>query len=347
MFKVYTLEAAEQWDALVRSFREHDVYYLSGYVRAFALHGDGEPLLLYYEEQDTRAINVVIRRDLAEYFQGRLEKGQLFDLTTPYGYGGFLVEGPDTAGLDAAYTAFCQRENIICEFVRFHPLLENWTGLEKMYQDVPLGSTVYMDTRDPETVWQKLSSKNRNMIRKAQKSGLQVYWGREPGILDSFMEIYNATMDKDAAADYYYFRRDFYESILEDLKHNALWFWAEKEGRIAAAAIFLFCNGKMHYHLSGSRRELSSLAPTNLILYEAALWAAANGYGRLHLGGGVGSGEDGLYKFKKAFNRGEDTRFHIGKKLFMPEKYREMVELRAAADPAFQRDTGFFPAYRG
>ena len=31
MIRVYTLEQAEQWDAVVRSFREHDIYWLSGY----------------------------------------------------------------------------------------------------------------------------------------------------------------------------------------------------------------------------------------------------------------------------------------------------------------------------
>lgn len=58
---VYTLEQSEQWDAIVRSFKEYDVYWLSGYVKAFQLHGDGEPLLFFYEGSDTRGINVVMK----------------------------------------------------------------------------------------------------------------------------------------------------------------------------------------------------------------------------------------------------------------------------------------------
>ena len=45
MLTVYTLEQADQWDAIVRTFKNYDVYWLSGYVKAFQLHGDGEPLL--------------------------------------------------------------------------------------------------------------------------------------------------------------------------------------------------------------------------------------------------------------------------------------------------------------
>ena len=40
MLNVYTLEQAEQWDAVVRSFSDYDTYYLSGYVKAFRLHGE-------------------------------------------------------------------------------------------------------------------------------------------------------------------------------------------------------------------------------------------------------------------------------------------------------------------
>jgi hypothetical protein len=46
---VYNLEQSEQWDKIVRSFKEYDAYWLSGYVKAFQLHGDGKPLLFYYQ----------------------------------------------------------------------------------------------------------------------------------------------------------------------------------------------------------------------------------------------------------------------------------------------------------
>lgn len=66
MMDVYTLEQSEHWDAVVRSFKEYDVYWLSGYVKAFQIHGDGEPLLFHYEENETRGINVVMKRDVAK-----------------------------------------------------------------------------------------------------------------------------------------------------------------------------------------------------------------------------------------------------------------------------------------
>ena len=122
MFKVYTLADTAQWDKTVRSFREYDVYYLIGYVRAFQLHGDGEPLLFHYEGDGLRGINAVMRRDVAQdpHFAGKLPEGKYFDLATPYGYGGWLLEGEgDKAPLFAAYVDWCGKNGIVSEFTRF------------------------------------------------------------------------------------------------------------------------------------------------------------------------------------------------------------------------------------
>ena len=174
------------------------------------------------------------------------------------------------------------------------------------------------------------------------KNDVRIYNGRYPEIYEKFREIYNGTMDKDNADSYYYFGKEFYDSVLNDLPENAQVFYAQlPDGTVIAASIMLAANGRMNYHLSGSLREYSSLAATNLLLYKAALWGSANGYETLYLGGGVGSGEDSLFKFKRAFYKGDLKRFHIGKKIFNQEKYDELTAMRK-----FSEESGFFPKYR-
>lgn len=344
MLSVYRLDQSEQWDSVVRSFGKYDVYWLSGYVKAFEIHGDGEPLLFYYEDGVTRGINVVMKRDIASdpKFGGKLEKGKYFDFATPYGYGGWIIEGEDTERLFEEYCKWVGKNGIISEFVRFHPMVHNHTACEDFYEVIPLGEVVHMDLSDPEGIWSNIISKNRNMIRKAEKNDIKIFNGRFPEIFETFREIYNGTMDRDDADPYYYFDSPFYKSILEDLPFNSQVFWAEKDDKVIAASIMIFANGYMNYHLSGSLREYSSLAPSNLLLYKAACWGAANGYRTLYLGGGVGSGEDGLFKFKRAFYKGDLNRFHIGKKIFDEEKYNELAGLRTDISRP-----SFFPVYRG
>lgn len=110
--------------------------------------------------------------------------------------------------------------------------------------------------------------------------------------------------------------------------------------------MMLFSNEQMHYHLSASEREYMKFAPTNLLLYEAACWGAENGYKTLHLGGGLGSKEDGLFNFKKVFNKNSDTYFTIGRKIFDEEKYGELINIRKNSG-GFDERSLFFPIYRG
>lgn len=345
MLTVYTLEQKEQWDSVVRSFQKYDVYWLSGYVKAFQLHGDGEPLLFFYEDSHIRGINVVMKRDIAldPHFAGKLEPGIVFDLATPYGYGGWILEGEGTEDLFREYQRWCVKNHIVCEFVRFHPMLKNEEAVRDHYTVIGLGNTVAMDLQSPEVIWANIISKNRNMIRKAQKNGIKIYNGRYPEIFETFRGIYESTMDKDNATAYYYFSKEFYDSVCEDLAPNAQVFYAVLEGKVIAASIMLCANGWMNYHLSGSLREYSNLAPSNLLLYEAALWGSANGCRWLHMGGGVGSREDSLFKFKKSFYRLDDLpRFSIGKLILDENEYRRLVELRGDCE-----GVSFFPQYRG
>lgn len=344
MLNVYTIENAEQWDSVVRSFARYDVYYLSGYAQGLRAHGDGEPLLFYCQTGSLRGINVVMKRAIANdpRFAEKLAD-ELYDFVSPYGYGGWLLEGEgDVSLLVEEYDRWCRKNHIVSEFVRFHPLLKNHEAVAGVYDTVCLGSTVAMDLASRQTVWEDMTSKNRNMVRKAQKNGLRVYRASGPEMYRVFKEIYDLTMDKDHADSYYYFGDAYYESIREDLAHNAQIFYAQTEdGTVAAAAIMLGANGRLNYHLSGSRQELQRLAPTNLLLYEAACWGCENGYQTFHLGGGIGAKEDSLYSFKKAFCRKESHPFYIGKRIIDPEAYRMLVALRE--EPV---ETSFFPAYR-
>ena len=346
MLKVFTMSQSAEWDNTVKSFAQYDVYYLSGYVKSFAVHGDGEPLLFYYTGADLRAINVVMKRDIAndERFAGKIEAGTYFDFVTPYGYGGWIIEGDsDKAELFGEYEKWCVDNGVVSEFVRLHPILNNYRDIAQAYNVVRLGNTVAMDLSNPDEIWNNITSKNRNVIRKAEKSGVEIGLGNSENLFDAFRVVYDKTMDRDNADRYYYFDKDFYTAIRDGLNGNSTVFYAKNaDGEIIAASIILFCNGKLTYHLSGSKAEYRSLAPTNLLLYKAALWGCQNGCKTFHLGGGVGSREDNLFKFKRAFYKGELTEFHIGKKIFDTDKYNKLLALRESREA-----TAFFPEYRG
>ena len=299
-------------------------------------------------EGGLRAIYVYMKRKTA--IEG------VYDSVTPYGYGGVLFEGGSTGSptiyaeeLKAFWTAYVEKMkelNIVDNFVRYHPVLANAVPMKEVSEVIDLGKTVAFHLDSPEVIWENIIPKNRNMIRKAEKNGIEIHHAHDMELFKDFIRIYNATMDKDNAEEYYYFGEEFYKSIHEDLDGNYEMFYATLDGQIIAMSIMLFANKQMHYHLSGSMLEYRNLAPSNLLLYKAAVWGCEQGYKTFHLGGGVGSGEDNLYKFKAAFNRKSDYQFSIAKMVFDQEKYDALVEERASRDPEFNRESKFFPLYR-
>ena len=76
MISTITIEEPDKWDAVVKSFKNYDVNYLSQYAKAFANNGEGYPLLIYFENNTSKALNVVMKRDISlnENFKGK-EKG--------------------------------------------------------------------------------------------------------------------------------------------------------------------------------------------------------------------------------------------------------------------------------
>lgn len=353
MIKIITFEHKSEWDKIVASFGSHDVYYSHGYVEAFMLHGDGDPILILFESEAMRGLYVAMKRDLAmlPWTIGKFHKGKWYDLTTPYGYGGWIFEGDvseqNLRSFYVEYKSYMLENNFVSNFVRYSPVLKNATPLRAVSRVIDLGKTIAIDLSCKEMIWNNIKSKNRNMIRKAIKNGVKIEHSKPSAeLMATFKQIYNETMRYDKAIDYYFFKDSFYQSIIDSLNNNTEVFYALLDGKIIAISIILHTNGLMHYHLSGTEAAYRKYAPTNLLLYEAALWGCENGFRLFHLGGGVGSGEDNLYKFKAAFNRNSDYQFSIGQEIFNPGVYNQLVEWRKETDLSFDGDSAYFPVYR-
>lgn len=347
MLDVYDLTEELKWTEIVESFDNYDVYYLPNYVKSFQLHGDGTPLLFYYYTEKMRAINVVMKRDISEMkkFENVLPKDKYFDLSTPYGYGGFLIEGESTFEeiniLDNLYSAYCKEKNIISEFVRFHPVLNNKEELNKMYEINTLGKTVTVNLQSKTQLWNDFTSKNRNVIRKANKLGVEIFCTNDRKMLEKFIPMYNVTMNKDDADKYYYFGDEFYESVIKDMRKNMLFFYAVIDKEIVSIAMIIYANQKLNYHLSASNPDFNRFSPSNLLLSQVAEFGIENNFKTFHLGGGLGSAEDSLYKFKSSFNKVSGTYFSIGKKIFNQDIYEQLTKISGQ-----KPETKYFPIYR-
>jgi lipid II:glycine glycyltransferase (peptidoglycan interpeptide bridge formation enzyme) len=178
-------------------------------------------------------------------------------------------------------------------------------------------------------------------IRRLNSLGFTVVadeWSR----YDSFIKIYGETMRQLDADPYYFFSTDYFQGLRQALGSRLhLFSVLAPDGSVAATGLFTEAEGIVEYHLSGTAHEYRHLAPTKLMLDFAIKWAKAAGNRVLHLGGGVGSRNDALFRFKTGFSDLRSS-FHTWRVICDYKRYAKLTEdagiFNVSAD-------GFFPAY--
>ena len=351
VIELISYNEVEKWNSIVNSYEKADIYYGCEYAVSFMKSEKGDAYLLNYEGEGCRLCYPIFEKDIADFpnFCGVLKSKEYFDWNTPYGYGGPLSDVRELTEnqqdeFKKELFALAKSRGVVTQFLRFHPMLQNQSVCGKAIENIYIKDTIFIDLATDEDLMVQMDSKNRNLIRKAQKSEIVIKHDSGDSI-DGFMDIYEKTMNRDNALDFYYFPKSYYEYMRENMEMKTEYFYAYKDGEMVAASIFFYSGEQMHYHLSANLVEYRTYAPTNLLLYEAANWGRSMGMKSLHLGGGVGV-EDSLFHFKKQFNKNGRVAFYIGRNIFDPNKYDELLYIRKGLNQAFDIENSYYIQYR-
>ena len=343
--KEINVEERQQWNDIVRSFPDYDVFYLNEYVTAFMNESqkNGTPILLYYENGGDRAINVVFKRDISldEHFQERLESGKYYDLISPYGYGGFWGSVSQFEQLNQCYNRYCMDQHYICEFVRF----ELFGNYHQHYDGETETRThnVVRDLAMPlDEMWMDFKQKVRKNVKKAEKNNLQIVIENSDEHLQDFLDIYYSTMDRSNAEGEYYFSREFYQTINE-MKDNIMYFHVLSEEKVVSTELVIYGAENAYSYLGGTNRDYFDLRPNDFLKFEIIKWAKEKGLKNFVLGGGYGS-DDGIFQYKTCLAPHGVVDFYIGRKIFDSAVYQELVSMRQQAGEPLNPE--FFPVYR-
>lgn len=325
-----------------------DIYYNPLYGSLYETVEKGTCETFEYSDENGCIKNIFMKRPVPWLVDGV----QYYDIVTAYGYGGPIVVEAENKEILLekywqAWEQYCKDQKIVCEFVRFHPLLRNDVDFKDKYNAEFNRHTLAIELEEDFFMTQ-FSSKCRNTTRKSEKMGIVLEIDESCDTIDNFAEIYYKTMEKDSADDFYFFSLDYFHSMREKLSDSLVIINAKLEDKIIASSLFMYSDDFMHYHLSATDPEYYSYAANNLILKQAAEWGVEHGKKWLHLGGGLSSSEeDSLYKFKRAFAR-EDRNlkeFWLGRAIYDSVVYDKLVELRKA-EKDFDSASEYFPKYR-
>lgn len=260
-----------------------------------------------------------------------------FDFETAYGYGGPISNDQSERFMTAALQAMSSKafeENYVCGFVRFHPLLENWNNFDKVGRLIKDRKTIAIDLSGGiEATWMnEIHTKNRNVIKKGEKNGLEFIVDNDFTFLKQFEQLYNSTMDKLDAEGFYYFDQKYYNQLKDTIQNRFLGI-VKHEGKVVAGAIIFYQLPYGHYHLAGSDKASLKYSPNNFLLWSAAKELLNRGIEHFHLGGGTDGLEDNsLYQYKRKFSKHE-YQFTFGKMIFNSSLYDNICADWAAANP--------------
>lgn len=321
-----------------------DFYQHADYVALDAGLQGGEPFIFILKETTfTMAIPVIRRRII--YRHGETD---YYDVTSPYGYPGYIMNRePDDATRELLLDELkkcAQQNNVVSVFLRLHPFFNAFTLPDtNNRQLVQHGATVFVDLHTSADILRsRYSTNHKRGIRLLLRDGFTTKIN-SLGELPAFIDAYTSTMELVEAKKYYRFDIAYFDRLMNIFHENIFLISAHHpDGTFASGAIFIATGDLVQYHLGGTAAAMRTYAASKLVFDAAIVYFHDAGKNILHLGGGYGSVEDELFRFKSGFSKSQKRFCTL--RMITDEKIYTALTLDHTGGSITSRE--FFPAYR-
>jgi len=249
------------------------------------------------------------------FSRNRINNSEYFDIEPFLGYSGPIVIAENEEFINTAiesYSAFCRKEMIIAEVLRFNPILKNHICFEKSSIKIsPVKEIVVANcNRNGDLQLSEFSKSRKRDIKTALKS-LKIEICGSPFNYKEFYELYIDNLNRNNAKKEWYFPESFFLNISKN-KFFYLFKVVDQNNRIHSASIFILHSLCSYYFLAANNYPGLSGA-NDLLIFEMCKFAAEKGSDKLVLGGGNTSrSDDPLLLYKKKFNS-QNNFLYLGK----------------------------------
>lgn len=318
------------WNIL--PIERQDVFFLPGYLEACQNEKRGKGMCMAVTENESVFLYPFLKKEISfdtENSEGR----KYYDITTPYGYGGPVVNfsGDDIGFLKSAWNAFstwCSEHSIVTEFCRFHSIVSNHIWVSEEMQVIKDRETVAFDLKQYPTAFLGSSyyHNHRGMVRKAIREEFTFHVEDFEERLVWFVDKYNETQKKLQASPETFFSEAYFRTLLEKLGRRVWLGVIKKNGDAVTAVLVMEGNNDAYLHLMAYFNDGPAKGMVNYLYHEVAMNVAKKDLHMLQVGGGkTNSPDDPLFLFKTRLSSVRHE-FYIGKRIHNQTKYKELIE---------------------
>ncbi len=346
------IEEKDEWNSTLNEFKEKDINFEYDYFDLYKMDGK-TPMMVYMKTDIGSIVYAFMLRDISCHSDlgDEIEKDRYFDVSTPYGFGGPLIETEDNDNkakiIKLFYdelSKFYKEHNVISEYIRFSPIIKNHEYMDEVVETTYIKKFAAVDFKLlKEEKMLGIKRGRTKSVNKARRRGLETVFEREPKSFDKQLDIYFDTMDRKEASKAFLFSDEYFEKTLDNLSQKLLITNVILDNKIINFGLCLLSDEVIYAHVSGTDREYMKYSPSDLDYADTINWGCENGYKYFLLGGGTTSSEDdSLYNYKKSFANTEFD-FYIGKKIWNKEDYDYIVSV---SNQYVNKNRDFFPQYR-
>ena len=329
-YQVLSTETRKDW---INKFNQldaslQDLYFHPSYLEVFEHRGEGKATCFIYEQKEKIILYPYLLHSIKAL--GFEVDGNYFDITGPYGYNGAISNSEDEAFINSfneCFITYCNEQNIIAEFVRFHPVFRN-EKYSTRTKNTLNNKNIVVDLNVPDLLSSFEYSVRKN-INKALRSGLTVahFSGDKitEEIINQFHYIYRDTLLRNGADENSIYDITFFKSITHLCDKNSSIFFTNYENKPISTELVLWGETIGYSYLGGTLSGYFHLRPNEILKYELMKFLKQNGRIFFLIGGGK-EPNDGIYNYKANFAKTGHLDFLIGRRIYNEPVYSKLIQ---------------------
>lgn len=327
--RLVRIQEKKEWEDAFNKLplEQQDIYYTPEYYSLYENYGDGKAKCFVFEKDGDIALYPFLLNSVNEL--GYELDENYYDIQGAYGYNGVVSSSYNSDFIDCFYYGFqnyCDENNIIAEFTRFHPLLYNHIFSSKHLNVIFDRPTVYINVNKTEKeLWGDLQRSTRKQINRCYKRHqvkVKLLENNEYD-LNTFTNIYWDSMERVESSKYLFFNEEYFKQILK--LPNIIQYVASIDNIPISTIIAMKGKRILHGHLGGTLKDYLSISPFSILYWEMIKTAKKESLDFVHVGGGnTTKKDDKLLLFKKHFSNLQEE-FFIGGKTYNQIVYDEII----------------------